>query len=231
MKSASFTFNGQFNLFSCLGINKSRKIRWASCLNPKGNQPWIFIGRTGAEAETPILWPPDAKSWLTGQDPDAGKDWGQEGKQETEDEMVAWHHWLDGRKISKLQETVKNREAWRAAAHGVQRVTHDLATKQQHVLLGLSIWSDFSLFWLCLQAQLCESCRRSGLQAPPVFPKEQTVSSGRLEPRVFQWPTPAAMGTDGQWVWQVWNIWLKPGRDFSIYVWHTCRGVHMFVLL
>ena len=64
-------------------------------VNPEGNQLWIFIGRTDAEAETPILWPPDAKSWLTGKDPDAGKDWGQEEKRATEDEMVGWHHWLN----------------------------------------------------------------------------------------------------------------------------------------
>ena len=64
-------------------------------VNPKGNQSWIFIGRTDAEAKTPILWPPDAKSWLIWKDPDVGKDWGQE-KGTTEDEMVGWHHWLDG---------------------------------------------------------------------------------------------------------------------------------------
>ena len=58
-------------------------------VNPKGNQPWIFTGRTDAEAKAPVLWPPDAKSQLTGKDPDAGKDWGQE---ETEDEMAGWHH-------------------------------------------------------------------------------------------------------------------------------------------
>ena len=60
------------------------------------DQPWVFIGRTDVEAETPILWPPDAKSWLVGKDPDAGKDWGQEEKGTTEDEMVGWHHQLDG---------------------------------------------------------------------------------------------------------------------------------------
>ena len=67
--------------------------------SPKGNQPWIFTGRT--EAETPILWPLDAKSWLTGKDPDAGKDWGQEEKEETEDEMVGWHHWLNGHEFEQ----------------------------------------------------------------------------------------------------------------------------------
>ena len=65
-------------------------------VNPKGNQPWIFTERTDAEAEVPILWPPDVKNWLTGKDPDAGKDWRQEEKGTTEDEMVGWHHRLNG---------------------------------------------------------------------------------------------------------------------------------------
>ena len=64
-------------------------------VHPKGDQSWVFIGRTDVEAETPILWPPDAKSWLFGKDPDAGKDWGQEEKGTTEDEMVGWHHQLN----------------------------------------------------------------------------------------------------------------------------------------
>ena len=66
-------------------------------VNPKGNQPWIFIGRTDAEAEAPILWLLDVKSWIIGKDPDAGRDLGQEEKGTTEDEMAGWHHWLDGR--------------------------------------------------------------------------------------------------------------------------------------
>ena len=68
---------------------------------PKGNQPWISIGRTDAEAEAPILWPPDVKSQLTGKDPDAGKDWGQEEKGTTEDEMVGWHHLLNGHEFEQ----------------------------------------------------------------------------------------------------------------------------------
>ena len=64
-------------------------------VNPKGDQSWVFTGRTEVEAETPILWPPEAKSWLTRKDPDAGKDWGQE-KGTTEDEMVGWHHQFNG---------------------------------------------------------------------------------------------------------------------------------------
>ena len=65
-------------------------------VHPKGDQSWVFVGRTDAEAETPILWPPDVKNWLIGNDPDAGKDWAQEEKGMTEDEMVGWHQWLDG---------------------------------------------------------------------------------------------------------------------------------------
>ena len=63
----------------------------------KGDQSWVFIGRNDAKAETPILWPPHEKSWLIVKDPDAGRDWGQEEKGPTEDEMAGWHHWLDGR--------------------------------------------------------------------------------------------------------------------------------------
>ena len=65
-------------------------------VHPKGNQSWVFIGRTDIEAETPILWPPDVKNWLIGKDSDAGKDWRQEEKGTTDDEMVGWHHWLNG---------------------------------------------------------------------------------------------------------------------------------------
>ena len=65
-------------------------------VNPKGNQPWIFIGKTDAEAEAPIIWPSDGKSWFIGKDPEAGKDWRQEEKGTREDKMVGWHHWLNG---------------------------------------------------------------------------------------------------------------------------------------
>ena len=68
-------------------------------VHPKGDQSWVFIGKADAEAEIPILWPPHAKSWLTGKDPDAGRDCGQEEKGTTEDEMAGWHHWLDGPKF------------------------------------------------------------------------------------------------------------------------------------
>ena len=70
-------------------------------VSPKENHPWIFIGRTDAEADTTILWPPDVKSWLSRKDTDAEKDWGQEQKGVTEDEMVKWHHWLSGHEFEQ----------------------------------------------------------------------------------------------------------------------------------
>ena len=90
-------------------------------VNPKGNQPWIFFGRTDAEAEAPVLWPPDAKSRLMEKDPDAGKDWGQEEKGTTEDEMVGWHHRLNGHEFEQASGDSEDREAWHAVIHGVTK--------------------------------------------------------------------------------------------------------------
>ena len=70
-------------------------------VHSEGDQSWVFIGRTNAGAETPVLWPPDVKSWLTGKDTDAGKDWRQKEKGMTEDEMVGWHRWLDGHEFEQ----------------------------------------------------------------------------------------------------------------------------------
>ena len=89
-------------------------------VNPKGDQSWVFIGRTGAEAETPILWPPDTTNWLIGKDPDAGKDWRQEEKGMTEDETVGWYQFNE-HDLSKIRELVMDRGAWRAAIHGVTK--------------------------------------------------------------------------------------------------------------
>ena len=98
-------------------------------VHPKGNQSWVFIGRTDVEMETPILWPPDAKNWLIWKDPDAGKDWGQEEKGMTEDEIAGWHHQLNG------HVWVNSRSWWWTGRPGVlqsmglQRVEHDWVTE------------------------------------------------------------------------------------------------------
>ena len=91
-------------------------------VNSKRNQPWIFIGRTDAKTEAPILWPPVAKRWLIGKDPDAGKHWGQEEKGETDDEMVGWHYWINGLEFEQtLGNEVKDRGAWHIVVYGVTK--------------------------------------------------------------------------------------------------------------
>jgi len=96
-----------------------------------GNQSWIFIGRTDAEAEIPVLWPPDVKSQLTGRDPDAGKDWRQEEKRATEDEMVRQHHWPSGREFEQMPDSERQGSlACCSPCMGSQRISHDLATEQ-----------------------------------------------------------------------------------------------------
>ena len=90
-------------------------------VSPKRNQPWIFIGRTDAEAEAPVLLPPDTKSQFIRKYPDFGKDWKREKKGMTEDEIVGWQHQLKGMSLRKLREMVRDRETWRAAIHGVTK--------------------------------------------------------------------------------------------------------------
>ena len=102
-------------------------------VNPKGNQFWIFIEMTHAEAETPRVWPPDVKNWLTGKDPDAGKDWRQEEKGMTEDETGVWHHWLDGHEFEQAL-GVGNRQ-------GSQACWSPWSCKKSDMTEGLN-WTD-----------------------------------------------------------------------------------------
>ena len=97
----------------------------------KGNQHWIFIGRTDAEAEAPVLWPPDVKNKLIGKDADAGKDRGQEEKGITEDEMVGWHHWLNRHEFEQTPGDSGGHESLACRSPRGLRVRHDWVTEQQ----------------------------------------------------------------------------------------------------
>ena len=116
----------------------------------KGNQSWMFIGRTDAETETPTLWPPDAKIWLIWKDPDAGKDWRREEKGLTEDEMVGWHHGVMDMSLSKLRELVMDREAWRAAVHGFAKSQTRLNWNEHLKLFRSLIVKDMAIPFLHL---------------------------------------------------------------------------------
>ena len=98
-------------------------------VHPKGDQSWIFIGKTDAEAEAPILWPPYVKSWLISKDPDAGKDWRQEKKGMTEDEMVRRHHWLHGHGSEKALGVGEGQGSLACCSPWGRRVRHDWATE------------------------------------------------------------------------------------------------------
>ena len=102
-----------------------------NAVNPKGNQPLICTGRTDAEAEVPIFWPPDAKSWLTGEDSDTGKDCRQEEKGVTEDEMVGRHHLLSGHKSEQTLGDSEGQGSLACCTLWSRRVRHDWATEQQ----------------------------------------------------------------------------------------------------
>ena len=118
-------------------------------VHPKGNQSWIFIGRTNAEAKTPILWPPDAKKWLVGKDPDAGKDWGQEEKGTTEDEMVTWLHRLNGHEFGQTPGNSEGQGSLACCSSmGSQRVRYDWVTEQQQQRLGCRCWSRITIVLL-----------------------------------------------------------------------------------
>ena len=107
-------------------------------VSPKGNQSWIFIGRIGAEAEAPIFWPPDMKSWFIGKDPDAGKDQRQKEKGVAEDEMVRWHHWLNGQEFEQTLGDSGRQSSLVCCSPWSYRVGHNLAIEQH---LYTSVWS------------------------------------------------------------------------------------------
>ena len=112
-------------------------------VNAKGNQSWMFIGRTGSEAKALVLWPPDAKSWLIRKDPDAGKDWRQEEKGMTEDEMVGWHHWLDGHEFEQALGDGEGQGSLVCCNPRDHRVTQYWVTEQQQQSNISNQWVDY----------------------------------------------------------------------------------------
>ena len=130
-------------------------------VNPKGNQPWIFIGRTDAEAEAPILWPPYGKSWLIRKDPEAGKD-GRQEKGKTEDETVGGHHWLNAHDFEQAPEDGEGQGSLACCSPRGHSIEHDWAT-EQHAGLRLDIyivnsslfpWVDNSFFSTMLRSTI-----------------------------------------------------------------------------
>ena len=161
-------------------------------IHSKGDQSWVFIGRTDAEAETPIFWPPHAKCWLIGQDPDAGKDWKQE-KGMTEDEMVGWHHWLDGHEFEQAPGV--------GDGQGGLGCCRPWGCKESDTTKRLN-WTDP---WKCKKCILTKIFNRiQGLFILSVLPRGQTHRRKDLSPKhpsifylfsLFQTPLPQGLLT------------------------------------
>ena len=117
-------------------------------VNPKWNEPWIFIGRADAEGEPPIVWPPDVKSWLIGKDPDAGKDWAQKEKRVAEDEMVGWHHQLNGHEFEQTLGDSERQVSLACCSAWCHRAGCDLATEWQQILNLRTEITLFSIFFV-----------------------------------------------------------------------------------
>ena len=157
-------------------------------LNPKGYQSLIFIGRTDAEAEAPILWPTDGKSQLIRKDPDAGKDWRQEEKEMTEDEMVGWHHRLNGLESEQAPRVGEGQEAWCAAIHGVAKIR-----------TWLSNWTTIGLlpFW---------NLTGGGSTSVWLLPRFSSLWAAALRVLVSQWRL-----AGGHLSWVPWWVSLSMG--------------------
>ena len=195
-------------------------------VNPKGNQPWIFIGRTDAEAEAPILWPPDAKSLLIGKDHDAGKDWRWKEKEMTEDEMVGWHHWLNGHEFEYTRERSEGVGAWHAAVHGSQRVGHSLVTEQQHCLHSLSGWPHPVLGFQTLH--LCWECVNLRFQLPD-WQRTLWMSDAQVQNWTADPLSPCQACSLHSHPWLSW--WPFPSLRLLLDASHTQGTLHQNVLL
>ena len=197
-------------------------------VHPKGNQSWVFTGRTDVEAETPILWPPDVKSWFIGEDPDARKDWGQAEKGMTEDEMVGWHHWPNGHAFGWTPGIGDGQGGLECCSSWGRRVRHDWATELNWIL-------DFS-------QKASQVTQQSRIRMPAMQETQETwvQSLDWEDPRrggngnPLQWGFPdSSVGKNlpamwETWVWSlVWEDPLKKAKatHSSILAWRIPRTV------
>ena len=177
----------------------------------EGDQPWDFFGGNDAKAETPVLWPPHAKSWLTGKDSDAGRDWRQEEKGRTEDEIAGWHHWLDGREsewtlgVGDGQGGLACCDSW---GHKESDMTEWLNWTELMQESVCKIFNISKFTWLSLHTSqtvsVCVWCyhwinppRRKGALAPCTFSKPSSGEPPDQEPSTQSWVSGGCM----RWVW------------------------------
>ena len=182
-------------------------------VHSKGNQSWVFFGRTDAKAETLILWPPHAKSWLIGKDSDAGRDWGQEEKGTTEDEMAGWHHWLEGRECESTPGVGGGQGGLACCNSWDHRVGHDWVTELNWADLDCKeiqpVHPKGNQFWMIIGRTYVEA------ETPIVWPPDaknwliwkdpDAGKDWRQEKGTTEWD--GWMASPTQWTW----VWINSG--------------------
>ena len=175
-------------------------------VHPKRDQPWVFIGRTDVEAETPILWPPDVKNWLTGKDPDTGKDWRWEEKGTTEDEVVGWHHQLDGHEFQQAP-GIGGGQGKPGVLHSMGRQESDMTERLNNNKINERLIASYGFpyfNWRLIILQYCSGLLTwisHGYMCPPTslpIPSLKVVPMHRLWVPCFMYQT---------WTGHLFHIW------------------------
>ena len=188
-------------------------------VHSKGDQSWVFIGRTDAEAETPILWPPHAKNWLIAKDPDAGRDWGQEEKGMTEDEMAGWHHRLDGYEF-EWTPGVGDGQGGLACCDfmGSQRVGHDWAAElnwtELRVCFPSPVYGLEALWWV-----MATSSKRAYAIPRSAAPRAPASAA------VHCWSIPPRRSSNTALSQSLWSLWVLVCTRFVWALWASLVGM------